>query len=565
MNNTNNPVGSTDLLDFEDNRESFDRVLTEPASATILNRRGAPLVPWAKVSADMSQAVAAVGDLDTRIGFVEKPQRPEVLTTYVDFRESVPTQEDTIVDKQLNVYDVVGNVLFTPEGVRPTLATAGSGIQAREAMFRMGRAVLLTFKVHSYVRNAVLCDQYKANEAGRLQIYANRSAATTNAVGFLHVNIYGSSVPLPPVPIRYGYQHDLIVDITAGGVVTVYLDGEPKGSTEITLINTKVNTSFLGGGLVASKPEVTLTRVASVASENLDELFKVMENVSSVPLFLSTSVYAISGGKEVANKNIDKIGAPASLTKMLNVITALTHGAVLTDTVTVEAGDATGGSGNNLKTGDIITVENLIINMMLPSSNVAASVMARHIGGTVENYMLLMNSKAQEIGMGSSIFKNPHGLSATGVQTTARDLMKLLKASATYPVMRAIWGRPTASFEVTGLAPRTINVTSSITIAEDPAYIGGKTGTVTGSEYGDAYNLAIHARSTNGAEFFGIVLHGDSDVTRYADLEKAMSLEGGVEVHVFKDEGASERESITQKLFTDTIQELRDRIALLEQ
>ena len=71
---------------------------------------------------------------------------------------------------------------------------------------------------------------------------------------------------------------------------------------------------------------------------------------------------------------------PASLTKIISLATAYDYITDEMETVEIHASDIIGGSGDNLKAGDIVTVRDLVYDMLLPSSNDAATALARHIG-----------------------------------------------------------------------------------------------------------------------------------------------------------------------------------------
>ena len=70
------------------------------------------------------------------------------------------------------------------------------------------------------------------------------------------------------------------------------------------------------------------------------------------------------------------------------------------------------------------------MGLMLRSGNDAAIVIANHIGKSMENFALMMNEKAQSIGMKNSIFYNAHGLeekNGNGNISTARDMAILTR------------------------------------------------------------------------------------------------------------------------------------------
>lgn len=105
----------------------------------------------------------------------------------------------------------------------------------------------------------------------------------------------------------------------------------------------------------------------------------------------------------------------------------------LSETVTAEASDfehVTADSSNaGIKEGEVVTVEDLLYALMLPSANEAAYMLARHVGGTWENFVDMMNQRATELGCTGTHFSNPCGLHEDDHYTTARDLYKIAYAA----------------------------------------------------------------------------------------------------------------------------------------
>lgn len=124
-------------------------------------------------------------------------------------------------------------------------------------------------------------------------------------------------------------------------------------------------------------------------------------------------------------KNADKVMEIASTTKIMTAVVALER-VRLDDVVTIPK-QCTGIEGTSLylKEGEKLTVSDLLYGMMLRSGNDAATAIAYHVGGNVENFVGLMNRKAYELGMVNTSFKNPSGLPAEGHTSTAKDMAKL--------------------------------------------------------------------------------------------------------------------------------------------
>ncbi len=123
---------------------------------------------------------------------------------------------------------------------------------------------------------------------------------------------------------------------------------------------------------------------------------------------------------------------PASMTKMMTLLVAweqtkdrLNEIVSLTKEM-IEV--PKGSSSANLNVGDKVSIHDLFYGMMLPSGNDAAKALAYIVSGNEENFALLMNDKAKELGMNKSSFKNAHGFDADGHYTTPYDLALLCQA-----------------------------------------------------------------------------------------------------------------------------------------
>ncbi len=130
-------------------------------------------------------------------------------------------------------------------------------------------------------------------------------------------------------------------------------------------------------------------------------------------------------GRVLYEKNADEHMLIASTTKIMTAIVLLEH-CELDDLVEVDSRSAgIEGSSMYLKAGESYTVEDLLYGLLLVSGNDAASALALHVADSMEEFAELMNSKAAELGMTESSFKNAHGLDEEGHYSTARDMAKL--------------------------------------------------------------------------------------------------------------------------------------------
>lgn len=255
---------------------------------------------------------------------------------------------------------------------------------------------------------------------------------------------------------------------------------------------------------------------------------------SGVSLETVSSVVAVErpGGQlDVLFSKAPELGhAPASLVKMLTAMVA--HEALDAEGLdwtlhnfTVQASDATTGSGNNLEAGDIITARDAIVNLMLPSSNVSASVIAREVGallgGTVDpvgRFVAEMNAKAAALGAEGTNCNNPHGLPSAGQLITALGAARIALAYSKNPDLAQIWAMESATLSITGPNARQLNVESSVSMVADPDVLGGKTGSIAPS----TYNLALQFQMGSGERAIYVGLRSSSTNVRYADARRAI-------------------------------------------
>ena len=136
-----------------------------------------------------------------------------------------------------------------------------------------------------------------------------------------------------------------------------------------------------------------------------------------------------SSGRVLYEKDAHQKRLIASTTKLMTALVALESGHRLDEVVTI-APEWTGAEGSSLylRPGEEITLEALLYGLLLRSGNDAALAVAGHCGGTVEDFVTLMNRKARELGMEQSAFANPNGLNAEGHYSTAYDMALLARA-----------------------------------------------------------------------------------------------------------------------------------------
>ncbi len=133
-------------------------------------------------------------------------------------------------------------------------------------------------------------------------------------------------------------------------------------------------------------------------------------------------------GKILHSKNADQKVYPASTTKILTALITLER-LSLTEVVTAsqEAISPINHNHSNMGilAGEQLTVEQLLYGLLVHSANDAANVLAVHISGSLEEFAVLMNQRAKELGATNTNFTNAHGFHDDNHYTTAEDLAKM--------------------------------------------------------------------------------------------------------------------------------------------
>lgn len=142
----------------------------------------------------------------------------------------------------------------------------------------------------------------------------------------------------------------------------------------------------------------------------------------------------------VYEKNADLRLEPASTTKIMTYIIAAEHISDLEGTMitakkeVLDRLDGTGSSTMGLQDDETLSAMDLLHGLMIRSGNDASLVLADYVcNGDINQFVEMMNQKAQELGCQDTHFTNPHGLHDKNHYTTARDLYLITKYAMTLP------------------------------------------------------------------------------------------------------------------------------------
>ncbi|MBR3395301.1 MAG: D-alanyl-D-alanine carboxypeptidase, partial [Firmicutes bacterium] len=175
----------------------------------------------------------------------------------------------------------------------------------------------------------------------------------------------------------------------------------------------------------------------------------------------------MTSGEVLYENNADEQRFPASTTKMMTALLALENLDLKSD-ITVDAEAANiGGSGIKLREGEIMNADVMLHAMLIPSSNDCAVAIAKTIAGSVDNFAVMMNAKARELGCKGTNFVNPCGLHEDDHYTTARDLSIIAMECMKNEHFREIVAMPEYTVPATNLSDARDLVSSNLLLWDE--------------------------------------------------------------------------------------------------
>ncbi len=171
--------------------------------------------------------------------------------------------------------------------------------------------------------------------------------------------------------------------------------------------------------------------------------------------------------KVLYEKNIDQKIYPASITKIMTAILVLESDKYKPDekiSMTKEALDivlGTGSSVSNLKEGETFTQLDLIHLVLMSSCGDVTYLAAMYYGGSVDNFVDMMNQKAAELGLKNTHYANPVGLHDEQNYTTVRDIYTLTLYALNNETFKSVCEKPRYTMAATNLSgERTLSTTN---------------------------------------------------------------------------------------------------------
>jgi len=244
------------------------------------------------------------------------------------------------------------------------------------------------------------------------------------------------------------------------------------------------------------------------ASAKLEEELKINSRIAVA--------YDRETGLKIWGKDENKKTAMASTTKIMTAIVVIEN-SNLDDVIEVSKKAAwTGGSKLGLKTGDKISVRDLLYGLMLRSGNDSAVALAEYVGGSVEGFADLMNQKAKELDLKCTHFVTPHGLDNPEHYTTAMELAKIADYALNNEIFAKIVKTKSTTVYING-NPKSINNTNEL-LGNFPGVYGVKTGFTN-----NAGRCLVTAVKNDKFNIITVVIQADTKKDRTNDSVKLIN------------------------------------------
>lgn len=211
------------------------------------------------------------------------------------------------------------------------------------------------------------------------------------------------------------------------------------------------------------------------------------------------AILCAADGEVLFERDADRIMPIASTTKLMTALVAAECCDAAENVRITREMCGLEGSSMYLESGEILSVHELLLGLLLVSGNDAAEALAIHCAGSEEAFCRLMNDKAEALGMENTHFINPHGLNDPLHYSTARDMALLMKAVMEDPMLAEINGLRSA------VVGDRLLMNHNKLLGQLPGCIGGKTG------YTSAAGRCLVSSAQRGGTSFICVTLADPD------------------------------------------------------
>jgi D-alanyl-D-alanine endopeptidase (penicillin-binding protein 7) len=243
---------------------------------------------------------------------------------------------------------------------------------------------------------------------------------------------------------------------------------------------------------------------------------------------ISADKIMVVGGNNISyfEKNEDEKQSIASITKLMTALVFLDKDLDLNQTYTITKEDIIDGGKRHFFVGEEIKLKDVLNTALIASDNEAAAILAKAGGYKVSEFVALMNSKAQELGMINTSFSDPTGLDKGNI-STANDVLTLFNEAFKVEEIRFALTSPEYRFATLQGRQKKITSTDYPLFQTNLNYLGGKTGYI--EEAG--YCFVSSFRINDEENITIVVLNSESKESR---LQESLELSQIVRDKYFK-------------------------------
>ena len=206
-------------------------------------------------------------------------------------------------------------------------------------------------------------------------------------------------------------------------------------------------------------------------------LFSCFASAATIDIDAACALLAdAKTGQILYAKNERERAYPASITKLMTALLVAEKGG-LSETITVSASAlenlSAAGSTVGLKTGEQLTVDQLLVCLLVASANEAANILGEHVAGSVDAFVEQMNRRAEELGCVNTHFANAHGLHDENHYTCAYDVYLIAREVEKHARLVEIVAMQKATIPATNLSPERLffNTNSMLSPYKERTYL----------------------------------------------------------------------------------------------
>ena len=271
--------------------------------------------------------------------------------------------------------------------------------------------------------------------------------------------------------------------------------------------------------------DVTKAKASSFASNLCVVDGEVSPNKANMDSAGAAALFDLKNKEVLCAKNIHEKMYPASLTKIMTAIVALENGSldqVLTATDNIKITES-GAATAKLKTGDNMTLDQALHILLLASSNDVANLIAENVGGSIDDFIQMMNDKAAALGATNTHFTNAHGLTDLDHYTTAYDMYLIFNEAIKLDAFNQIIYMDSYQTTYYDASGKPIQFTSKTTNRffkgefkppENITILGGKTGTTNAA----GHCLILHCKDVKGNSYISVVMRCKTSDLLYTEM-----------------------------------------------